>query len=52
MSIGWFIGRMADDDTLWMDVALAEAAKGLGLPAPSPPLGAVVVRDGDKLSRG
>ncbi len=43
---------MADDDTLWMDVALAEAAKGLGLTAPNPPVGAVVVRDGVELGRG
>ena len=35
-----------------MDLALAEAAQGLGLTAPNPPVGAVVVKDGALLGSG
>lgn len=43
---------MERDDRAWMELALAEAAKGLGLTAPNPPVGAVVVKDGRLLGRG
>ncbi len=36
----------------WMREALAEARKGLGLTAPNPPVGAVIVRDGEIIGRG
>jgi diaminohydroxyphosphoribosylaminopyrimidine deaminase / 5-amino-6-(5-phosphoribosylamino)uracil reductase len=39
-------------DGSWMRLALAEAAKGLGLVEPNPPVGAVVVRSGALLSVG
>ena len=41
-----------DMDEPWMGVALGEAAKGVGLTAPNPPVGAVVVKDGHELGRG
>lgn len=40
------------DDGKWMQEALREAAKGLGLTSPNPPVGAVIVRDGIELGRG
>lgn len=43
---------MEMDDRAWMEMALAEAAKGLGLTAPNPPVGAVVVREGVLIGRG
>lgn len=43
---------MENRDEEWMALALAEAAKGLGLTAPNPPVGAVVVKDGRELGRG
>jgi diaminohydroxyphosphoribosylaminopyrimidine deaminase/5-amino-6-(5-phosphoribosylamino)uracil reductase len=43
---------VSDNDKKWMAQAVAEAAKGLGLTAPNPPVGAVVVRDGKVLGRG
>ena len=43
---------MEMEDRAWMELALAEAAKGLGLTAPNPPVGAVVVKDGRLLGRG
>jgi diaminohydroxyphosphoribosylaminopyrimidine deaminase / 5-amino-6-(5-phosphoribosylamino)uracil reductase len=43
---------MNGGDERWMDLALAEAAKGVGRTAPNPPVGAVVVRDGALIGRG
>ncbi len=39
-------------DDAWMAQALAEAEKGVGRTAPNPPVGAVVVRNGECLGRG
>ena len=41
-----------EDDGFWMGEALLEAAKGLGLTAPNPPVGAVLVKNGLELGRG
>jgi len=41
-----------NEDEHWMQEALSEARKGLGLTAPNPSVGAVIVRDGIELSRG
>lgn len=35
-----------------MAIALSEAEQGIGLTAPNPPVGAVIVRNGQELSRG
>jgi diaminohydroxyphosphoribosylaminopyrimidine deaminase/5-amino-6-(5-phosphoribosylamino)uracil reductase len=43
---------MLEADEEWMRAACAEAALGIGLTAPNPPVGAVVVRDGECLGRG
>jgi diaminohydroxyphosphoribosylaminopyrimidine deaminase/5-amino-6-(5-phosphoribosylamino)uracil reductase len=40
------------EDTHWMHQALAEARKGVGLTSPNPPVGAVIVKDGQVLGRG
>lgn len=40
------------NDGKWMDAALAEAGKAVGLTAPNPPVGAVVVKEGRVLGRG
>lgn len=40
------------DDQQWMRRAIAEARKGVGLTAPNPPVGAVVVKDGILLGSG
>jgi diaminohydroxyphosphoribosylaminopyrimidine deaminase/5-amino-6-(5-phosphoribosylamino)uracil reductase len=42
----------AADDSLWMNLALAEARKGIGRTAPNPPVGAVVVKAGQLLGSG
>lgn len=42
----------APDDAHWMNLALAEAGKGVGRTAPNPPVGAVVVKDGRLLGSG
>lgn len=39
-------------DEHWMQLALAEARKGVGKTAPNPPVGAVVVKDGVLLGSG
>jgi diaminohydroxyphosphoribosylaminopyrimidine deaminase/5-amino-6-(5-phosphoribosylamino)uracil reductase len=39
-------------DKEFMDLALTEAKKGLGRTAPNPCVGAVIVRDGQEISRG
>lgn len=43
---------MARSDSSWMRMALAEAAKGLGLTRPNPAVGCVLVRDGELLACG
>jgi diaminohydroxyphosphoribosylaminopyrimidine deaminase/5-amino-6-(5-phosphoribosylamino)uracil reductase len=40
------------EDERFMHEALAEGAKGLGTTSPNPPVGAVVVRDGEVIGRG
>lgn len=39
-------------DTEWMELALAEARKGIGRTAPNPPVGSVIVKDGVLLGSG
>ena len=39
-------------DSHWMRLALQQAQQGLGRTAPNPPVGAVVVKDGDLLGSG
>lgn len=39
-------------DEHWMSIALSEAEQGIGLTAPNPAVGAVIVRNGLELSRG
>jgi diaminohydroxyphosphoribosylaminopyrimidine deaminase/5-amino-6-(5-phosphoribosylamino)uracil reductase len=39
-------------DEKWMALALQEARKGIGRTAPNPPVGAVIVRDGNLLGSG
>ncbi len=39
-------------DRKWMQLAIAEAKKGLGLTSPNPPVGCVLVREGKLLSKG
>jgi diaminohydroxyphosphoribosylaminopyrimidine deaminase/5-amino-6-(5-phosphoribosylamino)uracil reductase len=41
-----------NDDAHWMQLALAEAARGLGLTSPNPCVGAAIVRDGQLLATG
>ena len=41
-----------NDDEKWMQVALKEGCKAVGLCSPNPPVGAVLVKDGVELSRG
>jgi diaminohydroxyphosphoribosylaminopyrimidine deaminase/5-amino-6-(5-phosphoribosylamino)uracil reductase len=41
-----------DDDNRWMGRALVEAARGVGGTAPNPPVGAVVVKDGEATGKG
>lgn len=40
------------EDEKWMREALGEAARGIGLTAPNPPVGAVFVKEGIELARG
>ncbi len=40
------------DDTRWMELALDEARTGIGRTAPNPPVGAVIVKDGELLGKG
>lgn len=43
---------MASSDTIWMRRALRLAERGRGLASPNPPVGAVVVRDGEVVGEG
>ena len=43
---------MIDPHEQWMQLALEEARRGVGLTHPNPPVGAVIVRDGRVISRG
>lgn len=40
------------EDEKWMREAISEAEKGIGIAAPNPSVGALIVRDGKELSRG
>lgn len=40
------------EDEKWVRIALEEAAGGIGLTSPNPPVGAVIVKDGIELARG
>jgi len=40
------------DDSHWMALALTEAEKGIGRTAPNPPVGAVIVKNGELLGKG
>lgn len=40
------------DDLHWMQLALDEARKGIGRTAPNPPVGAVIVKNGELLGKG
>ena len=42
----------SSEDEKWIRVALDEGRKGIGLTAPNPPVGAVLVKDGIELARG
>lgn len=39
-------------DAEWMGIALQEACKGVGKTAPNPPVGALIVKNGELLGRG
>lgn len=39
-------------DEYFMQLAIAEAQKGIGLTSPNPPVGAVIVKDGEVISKG
>ncbi len=41
-----------NEDIRWMRLALAEARNGIGRTAPNPPVGAVIVKDGELLGKG
>ena len=41
-----------NEDPRWMKLALEEAQKGVGRTAPNPPVGAVIVKDGELLGKG
>lgn len=40
------------EDEKWMQEALAQGRKGIGLTSPNPPVGAVIVRDGELIGTG
>jgi diaminohydroxyphosphoribosylaminopyrimidine deaminase/5-amino-6-(5-phosphoribosylamino)uracil reductase len=46
------VNQPTADDIQWMTLALAEASKGVGRTAPNPPVGAVLVKDGQLLGTG
>ena len=39
-------------DEQWMELAVAEARKGIGMTSPNPPVGAVIVKDDELLGKG
>lgn len=42
----------SSDDDYFMTLALAQASRGIGLTAPNPPVGAVLVKDGELIGEG
>lgn len=46
------MGSQAADDTRWMALALAEAARGFSSTRPNPRVGCVIVRDGELVASG
>jgi diaminohydroxyphosphoribosylaminopyrimidine deaminase / 5-amino-6-(5-phosphoribosylamino)uracil reductase len=46
------IEDQASIDARWMEAALAEARRGIGLTSPNPPVGAVLVKDGIRIGAG
>ena len=42
----------SSDDEYFMTLALAQASRGIGLTNPNPPVGAVLVRDGELIGEG
>lgn len=42
----------SSDDEYFMTMALAQASRGIGLTNPNPPVGAVLVRDGEQIGEG
>ncbi len=42
----------SSDDEHWMTLALAQAARGIGLTSPNPPVGAVLVKRGQVIGEG
>ena len=40
------------EDEKWIRLALEEGSKGIGLTAPNPPVGAILVKDGTEIARG
>jgi len=45
-------GNSAKSDSLWMQLAIDEARKGVGLTSPNPTVGAVIVKGGELLGKG
>jgi diaminohydroxyphosphoribosylaminopyrimidine deaminase/5-amino-6-(5-phosphoribosylamino)uracil reductase len=45
-------GNSAKSDSLWMQLAIDEARKGVGLTSPNPAVGAVIVKGGQLLGKG
>ena len=43
---------MNSNDEYWMMLALGQASRGIGLTSPNPPVGAVVVKDGEVIGEG
>ena len=45
-------GNAVNSDSIWMQLAIDEARKGLGLTSPNPTVGAVIIKDGQLLGQG
>jgi len=41
-----------NDDQIWMQLAIQEAKRGLGLTSPNPPVGCVIVHSGKQIAKG
>lgn len=48
----WIMGETLDGDGRWMRRALELGRRGLGLTAPNPPVGCVLVADGEEIGSG